>query len=136
VNNCTHTEWTETLALLEASLSKALPTADLHRSGDSLNLSLGQFRYSVRLASAQLSMEPVAEVGLPALSDEAGRAALCLSVWTQCLALVSAQVMDLERRRRWPQLVWLDGECPCDHCGGRGTVTRQPCQTCGGKGVR
>jgi hypothetical protein len=136
VNNCTHTEWTETLALLEASLSKALPTADIHRPGDSLSLSLGSLRYSVRLTTARSSLEPATEVGLPALSDEAGRAALCLSVWTQCLALVSAQVMDLERRRRWPQLVWLDGECPCDHCGGRGTVTRQPCRICGGKGVR
>lgn len=33
-------------------------------------------------------------------------------------------------------VVWPDGECPCSHCGGRGTSQGAPCKRCEGKGKR
>ena len=32
--------------------------------------------------------------------------------------------------------VWLDGECPCGFCSGRGHDGGRKCNPCGGKGVR
>lgn len=32
--------------------------------------------------------------------------------------------------------VWLDGECPCSWCSGKGNSRGDPCEKCSGKGVR
>lgn len=136
--NITLTEWAELVEEFAMKLTRIDPLLYISRSKHSLSAESAGVTVRVGIR-AQIEGYYAPEVVLGGSSalpiNLAGALAMMESNRATISAVQRVQVW-LDRRLRWPEAVHNDGECPCDHCSGRGNHHGVACANCDGKGVR
>lgn len=129
--NITMREWHEREAVIAAGLAARWPW--LHRGGlriESPVMSASADLESTTSKHDSLSVAVRTDrsstiMGGPA---DVANAVRMLAEVRDAMLFIHGETTDL--------VIWQDGECPCGHCGARGTTSGAPCSRCQGTGKR
>jgi hypothetical protein len=135
MKNLTLIEWDASLEALQKRILLQWPWVQTSIDSHVLRINTGAAAGRIRLDAESACVALAPDVKVTTGTSISGELHVVAHMVREYQTLV--EVLELCAASMDSRLVWLEGKCPCDFCGGRGMEgIGRSCEYCNGKGVR